>query len=357
MLIKHYIIWYSFPTNIDLWRIKLKKVIAVVLSIIVLATGAVFVGIGMAGIAARREHIIDKFMEIAKTTVNKVAFKINDSTSIASKGKLVDESQLYYLLGSGITGEGFEFDTVYYPYYASLNDAEKAVYRQAYANAIVYETTFLLAGKATITETERAIEAMLYDHPGLFYVSSTYGYSYLITGTCIQVSLQFNMERDLIPAAKEAFDDVVENIMENARVFPTDYEREKYVHDTIIQLVDYDEEAVLSQSAFSALVYGRSVCAGYARAFQYVMCRLGIPTYYCTGFSKGSHAWNIVCLEDEYYHVDLTWDDTEPISHQYFNCTDLDIQDSHVRDEQSQILPQCFAEKYRSANHTRTGIY
>ena len=47
------------------------------------------------------------------------------------------------------------------------------------------------------------------------------------------------------------------------------------------------------------------MCAGYARAFQYIMTNLEIPTFYVTGYSNGEHAWNIVNLSDGCYNVDL----------------------------------------------------
>ena len=64
----------------------------------------------------------------------------------------------------------------------------------------------------------------------------------------------------------------------------------------------------MDQSAYSALVQGRSVCAGYARAFQYICQRLGIPAYYCAGSSGEDHAWNIVKLGDGFYNVDRKYD-------------------------------------------------
>ena len=59
-------------------------------------------------------------------------------------------------------------------------------------------------------------------------------------------------------------------------------EKEKYVHDTLIEMNKYDENEKLNQSAYSALVKGKTVCAGYSRAFMYIMNKLGIRTYYIT---------------------------------------------------------------------------
>ena len=104
----------------------------------------------------------------------------------------------------------------------------------------------------------------------------------------------------------------------------------------------------MNQSAYSALVEGKSVCAGYARAYQYLMQRLGIPCYYCTGFAGEDHAWNIVGLDDGYYNVDVTWDDTPGGEYDYFNKTDEDYADTHVRRDLSVNLPKCEGQRYAS---------
>ncbi|MDE5950842.1 MAG: hypothetical protein K2H12_04590 [Acetatifactor sp.] len=127
-----------------------------------------------------------------------------------------------------------------------------------------------------------------------------------------------------------------------------DYEREKYVHNRLLELVEYQSGAPMSQSAYSALVNGKTVCAGYARAFQYLMQQLGIPCYYCTGYSGENHAWNIIYLYGEYYNVDLTWDDTEPATYKFFNKTDQDYATTHARRSLAQKLPACDGISYRN---------
>jgi transglutaminase/protease-like cytokinesis protein 3 len=102
----------------------------------------------------------------------------------------------------------------------------------------------------------------------------------------------------------------------------------------------------MNQSVYSALVNGETVCAGYARAMQYLMQRLGIPCYYCTGYAGQNHAWNIVRLDDGYYNVDVTWDDTPGGEYDYFNRTDAEYAGTHVRQSLSVNLPVCEAQTY-----------
>ena len=65
------------------------------------------------------------------------------------------------------------------------------------------------------------------------------------------------------------------------------------------------------------MVEGHGVCHDYTMAFGYLTARMGFETYYVYGYAnkvgvvtKGKdHAWNIIKLENNYYHVDCTWDD------------------------------------------------
>ena len=162
---------------------------------------------------------------------------------------------------------------------------------------------------------------------------------------CVHITLQFNETYQDINSSKNKFEQKTIEIINGASKLSTDYEKEKYVYDAIIDATEYDIDASVNQSPYSALVNGKSVCAGYARAFQYIMIRLGVPTYYCAGMSKG-HAWNIVKLENGYYHVDLTWDEENNSSYEYFNRTDDSLGRGHNRSGYSVLLPKCKATKY-----------
>ena len=70
------------------------------------------------------------------------------------------------------------------------------------------------------------------------------------------------------------------------------------------------------------------------------MRRLNIPTYYVLGYAKEDHAWNMVKLNNEYYNLDITWDDTGYI-YKHFNLTDGEINNTHLRTGISKYLPSC----------------
>ena len=255
------------------------------------------------------------------------------------------KNEIGFYEDSGITGEEYTFDTTYYPYYGYLSDDAKTLYKQIYANALALETSFVPVVPITVSEVVNVINAVYHDHPELFWMESGYTYKYTEDNICVHVNLNFNETANNIEEAKTQFEERANAIIDVASALGSDYEKEKYVYKALMECVEYDENAELHQSPYSAMVYGKSVCAGYARAFQYIMLELGVPTYYCTGESQG-HAWNIVKLDGGYYNVDVSRGDTKSSPERYFNRTDEDLKGTHKRSGYSTILPKCRAKTY-----------
>lgn len=268
---------------------------------------------------------------------------------IKEEGKQVEDTEadsLKAALQTGNTGEDLSFDTEIYPYYGMLEPGMQRIYRQIYANAMELGTSFAPVTTVNVNQLKNVFEAVYNDHPELFWLETGYSCKYTRAGQCVEITLQYNPVANKLEAAKTEMETQAARILNGAGGLSDDYEKEKYVHDALISMVDYDTGASMNQSAYSALVNGKSVCAGYARAFQYLMQKLGIPCYYCTGYSGEDHAWNIVKLSDGFYNVDTTWDDTDPATYDYFNKSDQEYAGTHVRKDMSVYLPACGGGSY-----------
>ena len=258
-------------------------------------------------------------------------------------------------LPTGDLGTDLIFSAEEYPYYQMLSEDQQAVYRQIYANAMELTARFAPEKTVTAGDVKSAFEAVIGDHPELFWLETGYSGKYMGNGQCVEIDLKYNSTINDLEGAKQKFDAAAQNLLSGAENLGSDYEKEKYVHDALAAAVIYDLTADRNQSAYSALVDGKSVCAGYARAYQYLLQQLGIPCYYCTGYSGGNHAWNIVKLDDGYYNVDVTWDDANNIRYDYFNKTDADFASTHVRQDLSVYLPACNGTAYGQENAVATG--
>lgn len=248
-------------------------------------------------------------------------------------------------LGFGELGDSYTFDPLFYPYYAMLDTKGQHLYRQIFANANAFNGAFVPVEAVPVSEIKNVIMAVYNDHPELFWLNTAFVCKYDKNKICAELELEFNITQEDFPETSAQFYNTVNTLLSQVQNL-SDYEKEKRVHDLLIDMIEYDKGADMNQSAYSALVEGKSVCAGYARAYQYLMQRLGIPCYYCTGFAGEDHAWNIVALDDGYYNVDVTWDDTPGGEYDYFNKNDQDYADTHVRRDLSVNLPKCEGQKY-----------
>lgn len=100
------------------------------------------------------------------------------------------------------------------------------------------------------------------------------------------------------------------------------------VHDYLILNNIYDE-TLEKNTGYDLLVHGTTVCAGYAELYTQILNKAGVPCITVTS-EEMEHAWNLVQLGGNWYHVDLTWDDPTPdyfghVEHTFFLLTDEEI--------------------------------
>ena len=240
----------------------------------------------------------------------------------------------------------YEFDEKYYPYYGLLNDDQKLVYQQAYREVLAMDAEIEPEIRISEEDVSEAAMALLYDHPELFWLDTAFSYQYTEDHVCTKLIMVFNSTADNIEESKKLFDESTDAIIRSAMNCTSDYEKEKHVHDALLDQTGYDIEASLNQSAYSALVSHSTVCAGYAKAFQYIMTKLSIPCYYVTGYAEGEHAWNTIMLDGEFYNVDLTWDKGSLSGYDYFNVPDSRFLETHTRSGRSLELPACNGTQY-----------
>lgn len=266
-------------------------------------------------------------------------------------------------------------------YYNQLDDASKAVYDAIYADnsplksgpskeKIIIDLTGKTGADALkssdldsvvypyiVKTISAALGALLYDHPELSWLVNTQ-FSY---GKQSDTSIRYLMSETGYNQATNGLDsDVavddpetptrnekygyantgnrsdIETAISKAKTaintaLPTNasnYEKVKAIHTWICENMAYTDQSGDKftnswrghQTAYSALVEGDTVCAGYAKSFKLLCDEYSIPCVIVTGNAGtsgtlGPHAWNYVQLNDgtsdKWYAVDCTWDDQD----------------------------------------------
>ena len=97
----------------------------------------------------------------------------------------------------------------------------------------------------------------------------------------------------------------------------SDQEKVFRIYSWITNHVSYDYDNLentdnkTKYTAYGALHDNKAVCQGFAALFYRMCMENGINCRIVTGTAgnpAGSHAWNIVQVEDSYYYTDITWD-------------------------------------------------
>lgn len=87
-------------------------------------------------------------------------------------------------------------------------------------------------------------------------------------------------------------------------------EKIKLFHDYIINNTIYDEDNnENSYNAYTLIKTGKAICGGYSDIMAIYLNKLGVKNYKIT---SDTHIWNLIYLDDKWYHLDATWDD--PVS-------------------------------------------
>ena len=161
----------------------------------------------------------------------------------------------------------------------------------------------------SVTSDENLIDINNYVHP-----YNSYRRVYISTNAFDKVDIQVEKSytTDNINSINKKIDEIISEIITDNMS-----DREKIIafHDYIIDNTIYDTDYVNTNlndidnpthKALGPLFFGKALCGGYADVMAIFLNKLNIPNY---RISNIDHIWNFVYLEDNWYHLDLTWDD------------------------------------------------
>lgn len=251
--------------------------------------------------------------------------------------------------------------------YSGLSDAERIWYRDMEQVLGSYGTEYTLSEeglKAGLSEgdIDKIFQSVLNDHPELFYVD---GYSYTKYSRfgseddilSVEFSGRYNVDIETAKWRQSQIKEAVSGILAGIDSGASQYDKVKYVYDTLIKETDYRLDSPDNQNIYSVFVNHLSVCQGYAKATQYLLIRLGVECALVLGTVETGegHAWNLVNIDGSYYYVDTTWGDASyqlededrglqqnlpEINYDYLNVTTAELLRTHTL-EAGVLMPLC----------------
>lgn len=244
-------------------------------------------------------------------------------------------------------------ENIYY-YHAELSTEDRMLYDIILKGVCNCDTSIFV----NTTDTDRIfniVNLMMADHPELFWIDGSC--QTITSGDRMEIKFPYLYTRSEIEHRQTEIDYCVEEVMSKVPENASDYDKVKLIYEYIIDTIDYVYGCEDDQNLYSALVNRKSVCAGYSKATQYLLQKLGIQALYVSGIANGNggwdnHAWNIVRCNGAYYHVDCTFGDDYPGAGYSFNelgiynyaflCIDDGmISTNHKRTDTNISVPVC----------------
>ena len=222
-------------------------------------------------------------------------------------------------------------------YYNQLNKAQQAAYHAMRAGLLALAPSFqvpLLSGR----ELSDLYFMLRLDCPEIFW-SVKFKYRYYQDSGNAEIIPEYLFDKNKIRDHQKAMRSRVEKLVRPAMKF-SEIEKEKYIHDFICQNVRYDKlKKPYSHEIIGPLGQGVGVCEGIAKSVKILCDALGIWCMIALSEAnpekgiKYRHAWNVLRIGGQYYHLDATFDNTlgggERLRYDYFNLSDKQIFRDH----------------------------
>lgn len=214
--------------------------------------------------------------------------------------------------------------------YQQLDDKGKDVYGSLYKACIEFKPYYRYKGIYD-ESVYKAINAFCDDWPEFYWVnpSSTRGIE--VNSFDVDFIYSYGLILNFDLHKKETYYEMINKGISIVKqlISEDEYVTVENIYNYVLDNCKYIENSKYNQDLRSALLYGDTVCMGYAKMFQFLCKLAGIECYTTIGRSSyGMHAWNYVKVDGDYYWVDCTWDDGS--AHRYF-LTDDDTRFSNVQ--------------------------
>lgn len=221
-------------------------------------------------------------------------------------------------------------------YYNSLDSDEKELYNDIY-DSLIERKDILEVGDNDFELLSKIYYYVLNDYPSIFYASESLNYSSsMLDNKIISAKLNFNYKdiNDTLIYKKQVELNNILNQIEKAVVGYSDFEIVKYVYEFLINNSYYDKNFP-DQSLLSILLDNIGLCTSYAKSFKFIMDYFDIECLLVEGKfvnQEDSHVWNMVKLDNSWYHVDVTQGDATNsfVDYSYLCITDKQILKDHI---------------------------
>ncbi len=233
-------------------------------------------------------------------------------------------------------------------YYDQLSESGKKLYRELKEAVLDCQEVVEIKTSMSGYDFDSVSELLAYHDPETFNISGLGAYWGKNSSTFV---FEYRYDKKTFDAMTKAYKDKANEILGTLDKNMSEYEKIMAIHDEIAERSVYDCESANSDTVYGALVEQKAKCDGYAKTFAYICGEAGIKTVTVIGAAdRGDnniemHMWNKVYCDENWYNIDVTWDDPmsdvkDNMSMGYFMISDDGISKSHMEIDLSFHTPE-----------------
>lgn len=242
-------------------------------------------------------------------------------------------------------------------YYNRLSQRDKKIYKAIYEGIMNYKPYVEVPGVDLNENTVGWVyHCVLWDNPYIFSIGE-YAMWHAVSGDKTRIKITTLCDAETEKKYRVQVQEIVNKILSVPGLQKmSDFQKEVFVHDFIINNVKYDHtlgdngKRIEPYTVYGALVERKAVCEGIAKAVKLLLNMLDVKCIVVSGKYDGHpHAWNIVKLKDWSYNLDVTMDMGRVVHkgmsrYNYFNFRNVDIPNYIV--DNAHTIPECTAIQY-----------
>jgi len=242
-------------------------------------------------------------------------------------------------------------------YYSQLSEKNKKIYKAIYDGIKNYQQ-YVEVPDVTLSDANVGFvyHCVLWDNP-YFFAIGEYAMQQAVSSDGKKIKITSLCDAKTEKLYRDKVQTVINEILQTPGIKDlSDFQKEVFVHDFIINNVKYDHTLgnngtrLEPYTVYGVFVEKKAVCEGIAKAVKLLLNLLDVKCIIVDGKVNGiAHSWNIVKIKDFEYNLDVTFDMGRVIHkgimrYDYFNFRTVDDAERVVNNRH--MMPRCTAIEY-----------
>lgn len=242
-------------------------------------------------------------------------------------------------------------------YYSLLSERDKKIYKAIYDGIKNYRP-YVEVPDVSLSNTNvgYVYHSVLWDNP-FFFAIGEYAMQKAVYDNGKKIKITALCDAHTEKMYRERVQAVINEILKTPGLSKmTDFQKEVFVHDFILNNVEYDHTLgdggtrLEPYTVYGVFVEKKAVCEGIAKAVKLLLNILDVRCIVVDGQVDGQgHSWNMVRLKNFDYNLDVTFDmglmvHKGVMRYDYFNFRTED--DPKRQLSKAYIIPKCTALEY-----------